>query len=264
MIDMRVRWRGGLSAWVAGFSLLSGSLPADGRPLETIIERGTLTLCASPNALPFASKAGPVPGFQIELGEKIAEQLGVKLAREWVVSAIQYRRADCDIVLDSIARKDTPPAGGVQVSRPYHRSGVVLAVRADSPVASLASLGRDQRVGVPVGSVVSMTLARRGAVTSPFVFEDEIVDALARREIEAAAVTPATVGWFNLQHADRPLRVVPAFDDDSDLNWNIAAGLIRPDDKLRQRVDAAIAALLADGSIARIYARYGIELRPPQ
>ncbi|WP_334506223.1 hypothetical protein [Bradyrhizobium sp. AZCC 1693] len=90
-----------------------------------------MTLCASPNALPFASKSGPVPGFQIELGEKIAEQLGVKLTREWVVSAIRYRRADCDPVLDVIARKDTQPAGGVQVSRPYHRSGVVLAVRDD-------------------------------------------------------------------------------------------------------------------------------------
>jgi polar amino acid transport system substrate-binding protein len=101
-------------------------------------------------------------------------------------------------------------------------------------------------------------------VWSPFVFEDDIVAALANREIEAAAVTPATVGWFNQQHTDKPLRLIPAFDNDPDLNWNIAAGLFRPDDKLRQRVDAAIEALLADGTIARIYARYGIELRPPQ
>jgi polar amino acid transport system substrate-binding protein len=244
--------------------LLLGSAAADARSLEIITERGALTLCANPNALPFASKTGSVPGFQIELGEKIAQQLGVKLAREWVISAIQYRRADCDLVLDSIARKDTPPAGGVQVSRPYHRSGVVLAVRADSRASSLASLGSDQRVGVPVGSLVSMTLDKGGTVTSPFVFEDDIVAALANREIEAAAVTPATVGWFNQQHADKPLRLIPAFDNDPDLNWNIAAGLFRPDDKLRQRVDAAIEALLADGTIARIYARYGIELRPPQ
>ena len=110
--------------------LLFGSAAADARSLEIITERGALTLCANPNALPFASKTGPVPGFQIELGEKIAQQLGVKLTREWVISAIQYRRADCDLVLDVIARKDTPPAGGVRISRPYHRSGVVLAVRA--------------------------------------------------------------------------------------------------------------------------------------
>jgi len=259
----RPRYR--VARYVAGLSLLMlGSAPADARSLETVIERGTLTLCASPNALPFASKTGPVPGFQIELGEKIAEQLGVKLTREWVVSAIQYRRADCDLVLDVISRKDTSPAGGVRVSRPYHRSGVVLAVRSDSPASSLASLGADQRVGVPVGSLVSMTLAKSGAATSPFAFEDDIVAALANREIEAAAVTPMTVGWFNLQHADKPLRLIPAFDNDQDLSWNIAAGLLRPDDKLRERVDAAIEALLADGSIARIYARYGIELRPPQ
>ena len=109
-----------------------------------------------------------------------------------------------------------------------------------------------------------MILDKGGTTTSPFMFEDEIVAALAGREIEAAAVTPATVGWFNLQHADNPLRLIPAFESDPDFNWNIAAGLFRPDDKLRARVDAAIGALLADGTIARIYARYGIELRPPQ
>jgi polar amino acid transport system substrate-binding protein len=276
MISSGARWHGDrrtaawkprdrLARYAAGLCLLLlGSAAADARSLETVIERGALTLCANPNALPFASKTGPVPGFQIELGEKIAEQLGVKLTREWVVSAIQYRRADCDLVLDTIARKDTPPEGGLKVTRPYHRSGVVLAVRADSPAASLASLGSDQRVGVPVGSLVSMMLDKGGSATSPFVFEDDIVAALANREIEAAAVTPMTVGWFNQQHADKPLRLIRAFDNDSDLNWNIAAGLFRPDDKLRQRVDAALEKMLADGTIARIYARYGIELRPPQ
>src|SRR5258707_883578 len=204
---------------------------------------------ANPNALPFASKTGPVPGFQIELGEQIAQELGVKLTREWVVSAIQYRRADCDLVLDTIARKDAPPEGGVKVTRPYHRSGVVLAVRSDSQASSLKSLGSDQRVGVPVGSLVSMMLDKGGTVTSPFVFEDEIVAALANREIEAAAVTPVTVGWFNQQHADTPLRLIPAFDNDKDLNWNLAAGLFRPYDKLRARVDAAIEQLFADGPI---------------
>jgi polar amino acid transport system substrate-binding protein len=265
MIRARAKPRCRLARYAASICVLVlGSGAADARSLETIIERGALTLCANPNALPFASKTGPVPGFQIELGEQIAQELGVKLTREWVVSAIQYRRADCDLVLDTIARKDAPPEGGVKVTRPYHRSGVVLAVRADSHATSLASLGPDQRVGVPVGSLVSMMLDKGGTVTSPFVFEDEIVAALANREIEAAAVTPGTVGWFNQQHADTPLRLIPAFDNDKDLNWNIAAGLFRPDDRLRARVDAAIEKLLADGTIAKIYARYGIELRPPQ
>jgi polar amino acid transport system substrate-binding protein len=244
--------------------LLLASAAADARSLETVIERGALTLCAHPNALPFASKTGAISGFQTELGEEIAQQLGVKLTREWVTNAFQYRRADCDLVLDAIVGKDMPPERGIKLSRPYRRGGVVLAVRADSQASSLASLGPDQRVGVPVSSLVSMTLNKDGIPTSPFGYEEDIVAALANREIEAAAVTPPAVGWFNLQHPDKRLRLVPAFEDNPDLNWNIGAGLFRPDDELRRRVDAAIEALLADGTIARIYARYGIEVRPPQ
>jgi polar amino acid transport system substrate-binding protein len=244
--------------------LVLGIAAAQARSLDIIVERGALTLCANPNALPFASKTGPLPGFQIELGEQLAERLGVKLNREWVVSAFQYRRADCDLVLDAIDRQDAPPPGGVQVTRPYHRSGVVLAVRGDSKLTSLSTIGPNQRVGVPIGSLVSMTLGKAGTVTSPFVFEDDILEALAHREIEAAAVTPVTVDWYNHQHADQPLRLIPAFENDPDFNWNIAAGLFRPDDRLRQRVDAAIEQMKADGTIAKIYARYGIALRPPQ
>ena len=72
-----------------------------------------------------------------------------------MISATQYRRADCDLVLDAIIRSDAPPERGIKVSRPYHRSGVVLAVRADSRASSLVGLGPDQRVGVPVGSLVA-------------------------------------------------------------------------------------------------------------
>ena len=234
------------------------------RSLQAIAERGTIALCANPDALPWASKVGAVPGFQVELAENLAMRLGVSLTRQWVISAFQYRRVDCDVVFDAISNKGASVEGGLRLSRPYQRSGVVLAVRGESAVASLAGLGAGQRVGVMVGSLASMTLGKRGVATTPFVFESEMMAALAGGEIEAAAVTPVTVGWFNLQHADKPLRLIPAFDNDQDLNWNIAAGLFRPDDKLRARVDAAIEALLADGTIARIYARYGIELRPPQ
>jgi polar amino acid transport system substrate-binding protein len=90
-----------------------------------------------------------------------------------------------------------------------------------------------------------------------------MMEALAHREIAAAAVTPATVGWFNLNHPEARVRRIPAFEQDADLNWNVAVGMMRPDEGLRQRVDAALEAMLADGTIAEILARYGVEPRPP-
>ena len=40
--------------------------------------------------------------------------------------------------------------------------------------------------------------------------------------------------------------------------------MLRPDDRLKEGIDAALEGLLADGTIARIYARYGVELQPPR
>src|SRR5882672_11368934 len=75
------------------------------RSLEAISERGAIALCANPDALPWASRTGALPGFQVELAENLAARLGVSLTRQWVISAIRYRRADCDVVFDAIASK---------------------------------------------------------------------------------------------------------------------------------------------------------------
>ena len=244
--------------------MLFGATAASARSLEAIRERGALTLCAHPNALPFASRRDANPGFQVEIAKALANQLGVSLEQRWVVTSFQYRRADCDIVLDAIADRAALAEVGLRMSRPYQRSGVALAVGASSSAASLADLRPGQRVGVQVGSIASMTLSKRGVQTSPFVFEDEIMDALAKNEIDAAAVTPAAVGWFNQVHPDAHVRRIPAFEDDPDLNWNVAVGMISPDEQLRQGLDAALEALLANGTLARIYAHYNVELQSPK
>ena len=239
----------------------SSALP---RSLQAIADRGTLTLCANPDALPWASKTGTVSGFQVELAENLAKRLGVSLTRQWVISVFQYRRVDCDLVFDAIASKGASVEGGLRLSRPYQRSGVVLAVRTASSVASLDGLAADHRVGVLVGSLVSMRLDRRGIATTPFVLERDLMEALASGEVEAAALTPVAIGWYNRVHPQAPFRMIAAFADDPDLNWNLAVGMIGPDDKLRQQIDVALGEMLADGTIARIYASYGVELRPPE
>jgi polar amino acid transport system substrate-binding protein len=248
------------------FSLLAvgllAAMPTPARTLEAV-QRGALAVCAHPNALPFASRKGELPGFQIELAEALAGRMGVTLARHWVVNSFQYRRADCDIVLDAIADKSVASEVPLRISRPYSRTGVVGAVRADTELAALARIAPGRRVGVQVGSLASMLLGQRGVEISPFAAEDDMLAALARREIDGAAVTRAALGWYNRTHP-AALRQVPAFDDVSELSWNVAVGMLRPDEKLHQAIDNAIEALVADGTIARIYTHYGVELRPPE
>ena len=85
---------------------------APARSLDMIRATGALHLCAHPNSLPYANKAGNPPGFQIELGKALAKELGVTLVTEWIVVPSQASRADCDIILDAIAHPEAQAETG--------------------------------------------------------------------------------------------------------------------------------------------------------
>ncbi|MBR0753947.1 transporter substrate-binding domain-containing protein [Bradyrhizobium jicamae] len=233
------------------------------RPLGAIRDSGVLGLCAHPNSLPFASKAGDPPGFQIELGQALARELGVTMRPDWIITQYQMRSAGCDIVLDVIADREAQGETRLRISKPYYRTGVALAVPASSSLTSFKSLDGHTKVGVLVGSMAAMTLGQRHVPMSTFGFEIDSLEALANREIDAAAVTPAMASYFNLTHPDKAVRIVDPDDGEPALSWNVAVGMIRPDDDLRNAVDGAMEKLRADGTIERIYRRYGVALRGP-
>ena len=235
---------------------------AGARPLDVIRDRGVLSLCAHANALPFASKTQEPPGFQIELGRALAAALGVTLHVEWVVSGIQFRVADCDIVLDTIAVPEAQVERRLQLSKPYQRSGVGLALGVDTRGVEKFDDLIGRRVAVQGRSLAAMLLGQRGVRLAFFGYEEEMIEAVARGEVEAAAVSPATVGYFNLRHPEAPVRFVHAYDGEPELRWNLAVGMRRADAPLREAIDAAIDRLAADGTLGKIYARYGIEYRP--
>lgn len=234
------------------------------RPLSSIKERGHLLVCANPNALPFAAKKGERRGVQLELAQALADQLGVALEVGWVVFPNQIFAVDCDIVLDSIVDAEAQGERRVKLSRPYQQSGVALAFRSGvAPVADYAQLKPGLRIGTMVSSIARVYLGKRDIATIPFTFEDEMMEALGKGEIDVAAVSPATIGFYNLTHPDTPAKATMAFAGVPELNWAVAVGMRRADDALVDSINAALGKLLADGTVQRIYAGYGIELHAP-
>lgn len=248
-------------ALITGAALASG--PVAARSLEQICDSGSVVLCAHPNSLPFASKTASTPGFQVELARALAAQLGVSLGQEWIVTPSQVFRSNCDFVLDVIGDQGVQSELGLQVSKPYYRGGVGLAVRHGSPVHSFADLNEHTKVGVQVGSTVAMLLNQRNVAISTFAFEDEMMEALSTHDIDAAAVTATVAGYFNATHPDQAVTIIRPDDTQANTVWNLAVGLRRPDAKLREAIDAALDHLRDDGTISAIYARYGISILPP-
>jgi polar amino acid transport system substrate-binding protein len=238
--------------------------PAQARSLDTIRSVGALGLCAHPNSLPFASKAADPPGFQVELGQALARELGVSLRLDWIITQYQMRSADCDIVMDVIADREAQSETNLRISKPYYRTGVALAVPSDSKLTSFKSLDAHTKVGVQVGSMAAMIISQRHVPTSTFGFEVDSLEALANHEIDAAAVTPTMASYFNLTHPDKAVRILDRDESEADLNWNVAVGMVRPDEGLRAAIDGALERLRADGTVERIYGRYGIVLQSPR
>jgi polar amino acid transport system substrate-binding protein len=237
---------------------------APARSLDMVRASGALHLCAHPNSLPYASKAGNPPGFQIELGAMLAEELGVSLVTEWIVVPSQAFRADCDIILDAIADPEAQADTGLRISKPYYRSGVGLAVPRGSAIATFASLNDHTKVGVQVGSAAAMLLNQQHVRTSTFGFEEDMLAALAAGEIDAAAVTPLSAGYYNLTHPSEGFAILPPDEAERDLVWNVAVGIRKPDDQLLAALDGALDRLRADGTVEKTYAKYGISLLPPR
>ncbi len=241
---------------------LMGSVEA--RSLDTIRSVGTLGLCAHPNSLPFASKAGDPPGFQVEMGRALAHELGVSLKLDWIITMFQIRSADCDIVMDTIADREAQGETNLRISKPYYRTGVALAVPSGSNITSFKGLNEHTKVGVQVGSMAAMILNQRHVPTSTFGFEVDSLEALTNHEIDAAAVTPTVAGYFNLTHSDNAVRILDLDESEANLNWNVAVGMVRPDERLRDAIDEALERMSANGTIDRIYGRYGIVLQSPR
>ena len=238
--------------------------PAEARSLNAIRESGVLGLCAHPNSLPFANKAGDPPGFQVELGQALARELGVSLRLDWTITQYQMRSAGCDIVLDVIADREAQGETNLRISKPYYRTGVTLAVPTTSQLTSFKGLGEHTKVGVQVGSMAAMIIGQRHVPTSTFGFEVDSLEALANHEIDAAAVTPTVASYFNLTHPDKAVRILNLDESVADLNWNVAVGMVRPDVALQDVIDQALQRLTADGTIDRIYRRYGVTLHSPK
>ena len=236
---------------------------ADARTLDAIKQRGRLMVCANPNALPFSSKNGDRRGFELELGEALAKELGVALEVGWVIFPMHVPRVDCDILFDSIVDRETAADAHLRLSKPYTVSGVAIALRPGMEgIKGFGDLKRGQRIGGIVGSLATVNLGKKGVPTIPFTFEDEMLEALGKGEIDVALAIPSSIGYYNITHKDAPVTLVLDYESMPELRWEVAVGMRKADDALVDAVNAALARMLADGVVHGILRklRYRTEL----
>jgi len=252
-------WLGAGAVGCAG--LLANATQA--RTLSEIQARGLIELCANPDALPYASKNSEQPGFQIELARALAKGLGVQLQVDWIYVARRANQVNCDILMDAFSDPEIHE-GRLKLSIPYQKTGVALALAPGVPlVQSFDDLRPDQKIGVMVESVASVVLGKKGLATRPYSFESDMIDDLLSGEIQGAAISPAKAAYYNHTHPDRQMGLAYAYDSEPELSWTVSVGMRKADKALVDAINPVLSGLLSDGTVDRIYAKYGVKHRTP-
>ena len=255
----------------ASVLLLCWSHRADARSFDEILARGAFSICADPDALPFSQRSGAPAGFQIDLAKILADRIGVRLDVDWIALRNAARGANCDAIMGSLAQahddeaEEHKPSAGVlraALTRPYARQTTRIVIAEGSPPVQTLDDLRGRSVAAIYASLAHYFLnAKHIPVRTLYPTQEEILAAVARKEMSAGVVSDWIFGWYRKTHPESGLRIVGSLVLDPDLDYNVAITLRNTDVGLLEKVNAVLDALKSDGSLTRLFAGYGITYR---
>jgi ABC-type amino acid transport substrate-binding protein len=230
-------------------------------PPATTLKEGTLTVGSCLDYKPFEfTKAGELTGFDVEVMEDIASRMGLS-GVTWVKSNFDtiFTALATGQKFDAVAAASTITPEREQIvdfSDPYYNSRQSLTVNTEKTpdITSTDDLESGQTVGVQKGTTgkawAEDNLAPNGIQVRTYTnVTDAFVDLEAGRLVGVLNDEPSSIA----EATDRPsLKVVEPIDTGE--HYGIA---IDPkNDTLKPAIDAALAAMIADGTYEQLFTKY--------
>ncbi|MBJ6761663.1 ABC transporter permease subunit [Myxococcaceae bacterium JPH2] len=199
-------------------------------------------------------QVGGVRGFEVELADALARELGVRAAfvqNDWSNLIPSLERSSFDVALNGL--EVTPArAGRILFTRPYYVFQQRLMARlGDARITDLASL-RGKRVGTLANSQAWDLLLRVGAQALPYEGVQEPYIDLEEGRLDAVLLDDIIAERYG---QTRPrLRVV------GDVGEGHYAIAVRPgEEDLRAALDAALTRLARSGELRAIFQRWHVD-----
>jgi polar amino acid transport system substrate-binding protein len=234
-------------------------LPAD--TLVAVKERGELLWGAdAQGGAPFIFQDPRDPnhlvGFEVDVADAVAAKLGVKarpVQGAWDKLLELLARGDFDVALNGIELTDDKLRVCL-LSDAYYVAAERLTVRRDDGKAprSLDDV-KGRPVGTLPGSLAERILQRAGADVRTYDGgQDDIYNDLVLKRTDAVLLDDPITKYYG---AIEPSLVVV---DGSFGSVSYAAAVRKGDDKLKAAIDDALHALARDGTLRRIYEKWGL------
>jgi polar amino acid transport system substrate-binding protein len=231
-----------------------GSARADA--LAEVRQRGELTWGGdlqggAPYVFEDEQRPGEIRGFEVEIARALAERLGVRarfVQNDWSNLVPGLERGDFDLILNGL--EDTPARRErVRLSIPYFVYGETLAVAKSSNFRHLDDL-RGKRVATLNQTMAHDLLKARPVEVVLYEGQQEPYLDLAHGRVQGVLLDHVIADIYGC-----PLPEVRCLPGDVARGVYVAA--VRKDrEDLGRAVDAALAGLIADGTLRRILESY--------
>jgi polar amino acid transport system substrate-binding protein len=195
-------------------------------------------------------------GFEVDLADALAAKLGVRarpVLGPWDSLLELLARGDFDVALNGIEVAEEKKRV-CELTRPYYAAAERLTVRRGDARAphSLAQV-KDRQVGTLPGSLAERILRREGAQVKTYEGgQDEIYADLKLGRTDAVLLDEPITRYYGAIVPE--LEVVPGTFGEV----RYAVAVRKGEDSLREALDTALEELARDGTLRRIYERWGL------
>lgn len=224
--------------------------------LEQIKSAGRIKIGTEGTYPPFTyhDASGALVGFDVEIAREIARRIGVEaqfVESKWdgLIAGLDAKRYD--IVANEVTITEARKAK-YDFSQPYIVSKAVLIVRSDNTAIKGFGDLKGARAGQSLSSNFGQLAREKGAVVVGVEGFNQSIDLLLSGRIDATINDSLSFLDFKKQKPEARLKAVdalPAADYQGIL-------LRKGNPELLAAIDAALAAMKADGSYARISSKY--------
>ena len=227
--------------------------------------RGTWRVGMDPSFPPFEDldDRGNIVGFDVDLAKAMAAAWGleaeiVPIGFDSLVDALRAGRIDSVV---SALPYDPRATRDVTFSPPYFEAGVVLAVRAGTPISDVAELA-GTRVAVEWGSMGDMVGRRleRAGIALELVPHETPADAVAAL-VEDPTIAALLIDYVSLREAQGKGAAVVATGPALEANPYVVVSPLRAYD-LAEQINATLTHFQQDGTLAELEERWFGPLPP--
>ncbi|MCF7202551.1 substrate-binding periplasmic protein [Pseudomonas oligotrophica] len=265
------------------------------RPYDDIIESGVLKVAVYENFPPYSYLADGKPqGVDVDLAQKLAAGLGLKLELLWVTPGEKldddlrnfiwkghYLRPNvlADLMLRvpydrefSYRRNEVGELVNEQVAMfgPYQRERWQVAYddRRMDDVPSVAVF-QYHPIGVEVESVPSFYMTsvfngRMAGNTHHYASPGLAFEAMRKGEVDATMAMRGEIDWLVGQSGDEHFKLAEnAYPNMGRQAWDLGMAVHESNRQLAYALEAVLEPLIADGEMERIYASHGMRYEKP-